>query len=112
MFRSLKFAALFLLACLFAFPSVALAADRQFSLTLKGHQFLPKELEVPAGKKLELKLRNEDPTPAEFESTSLHREQVVVGGGTASVFVGPLDPGRYTFFDDFHPATRGALLAK
>jgi hypothetical protein len=28
------------------------------------------------------------------------------------VFVGPLDPGSYEFFDDFHNDTRGHLIAK
>ncbi len=96
----------------FVIPLAAFAADPQFSLGLKAHQFTPKELEIPAGTKVELKIRNEDKTPAEFESLSLHREEVVVGGGEIRVFVGPLDPGRYEFFDDFHPETRGTLVAK
>jgi hypothetical protein len=37
---------------------------------------------------------------------------MVQPGGQISVFVGPLDPGRYEFFDDFHGATRGFLVAK
>lgn len=108
MFRPVLFAAFFLLV----FLPVAFAADPQFSITLKGHQFIPKELQVPAGRKIELRVRNGDPAPAEFESISLHREEVVVGGSEIRVFVGPLDPGRYEFFDDFHPTTRGALVVK
>jgi Cupredoxin-like domain len=106
--RLIEIAALLLLA----FSVSALAAGAQFTITLKGHQFVPKELEVPAHKRLELMVRNEDPTPAEFESGALHREQLVVGGGTIKVLIGPLDPGRYEFFDDFHSATKGALIAK
>jgi hypothetical protein len=37
---------------------------------------------------------------------------VVPPGGSASVFVGPLQPGRYEFFDDFHPASRGVLVVR
>jgi len=59
-----------------------------------------------------LTIRNEQATPAEFESTSLHREKVVAPGSSASVFVGPLQPGRYEFFDDFHPASRGVLVVR
>ena len=33
-------------------------------------------------------------------------------GGTVSVYVGPLNPGRYEFFDDFHPSTRGFIVVK
>ena len=31
---------------------------------------------------------------------------------TASVFVGPLEPGRYEFFDDFNRAARGFIVVK
>ena len=51
-------------------------------------------------------------TPAEFESPSLHREKVVAPGAAVSVFVGPLNPGRYEFYDDFHPATRGVIVVQ
>jgi hypothetical protein len=66
----------------------------------------------PAGVKVELILRNEQATPIEFESTSLHREKVVAPGASASIFIGPLKPGRYDFFDDFHPATRGVVVVQ
>jgi hypothetical protein len=37
----------------------------------------------------------------------------VTPGQTASVFLGPLEPGEYKFFGDFHQATaRGVLVAK
>jgi hypothetical protein len=73
---------------------------------------VPAEVPVPAGVKVELVLRNEQTVPAEFESTSLHREKVVAPGATASIFIGPLKPGRYDFFDDFHPATRGVVVVQ
>ena len=66
----------------------------------------------PAGVKVELVVKNEQAVNAEFESTVLHREKIVKAGGQISVFVGPLDPGSYEFFDDFHNATRGHLVAK
>src|ERR1051326_1914549 len=72
---------------------------------IRDRQFVPREITIPAGKKVELKVRNEQAVPAEFESTSLHRERVVPAGGTVSVFIGPLSAGRYEFFDDFHPET-------
>jgi hypothetical protein len=73
---------------------------------------VPAEVAVAAGTKVELIIRNEQTTPAEFESTSLHREKVVAPGTAISVFVGPLSPGRYEFFDDFHPATRGFVVVR
>ena len=54
---------------------------------------------------------NEDSAPAEFESFILHREQMVMGKSEATVFLGPLKPGRYEFIDDFHNKTRGVMEA-
>jgi len=81
-------------------------------LAIKDHQFVPPELEIPAGTKVKLIVRNNDPTTSEFESTELHREKVVQSGHEIVVFIGPLDPGRYEFFDDFHPETRGHIVVK
>ena len=71
-----------------------LAQEPTITITIKDHQFAPSEVPVPAGVRVELTIRNEQATPAEFESASLHREKVVPPGGSASVFVGPLQPGR------------------
>jgi len=100
-----------------AFLALALAgpalADTPYTLTIHNHQFQPTELEVPAGKKIELQVVNQDPSAEEFESTELHREKLVTGGGKITVYVGPLSPGRYEFFGDFHPKTaRGHIVAK
>ena len=90
----------------------ALADLQSFPVTLKDHQFVPNELQVPAGAKVKLLVRNEGNTPSEFESSQLHREKIVAPGQQIEVFVGPLDPGSYEFFDDFHPQTRGHLIVK
>ena len=90
----------------------AAAQQAPVTITLRDHQFVPAEVPVPAGTKVELSVRNEQTTPAEFESNSLHREKVVTPGATVSVFIGPLPPGRYEFFDDFHPETRGYIVAR
>ena len=89
-----------------------LAQQAPITIAVKDHQFVPAEVPVPAGVKVELVLRNEQATPFEFESTSLHREKVVAPGASASIFIGPLSPGRYEFFDDFHPAARGVVVVK
>ena len=90
----------------------ALADDPSFSIVLKNNQFIPREVQIPAGVKVKLVVRNDNPTPSEFESTQFHREKVVSPGQEISVFVGPLDPGSCEFFDDFHPETRGHLVVK
>ena len=98
------------LLLLLAIP--ALAEEPKVTIAVRDHQFVPAEVKVPAGVKVELIIKNEQTVPAEFESTALHREKVVPPGATASVFVGPLRPGRYEFFDDFHSATRGVIVAQ
>jgi hypothetical protein len=90
----------------------ALAEDPTITITLRDHQFVPSEVPVPAGVKVTLIVRNEQTATAEFESTSLHREKIVSPGGEITVFVGPLNPGSYEFFDDFNGATRGHLVVK
>ncbi len=94
------------------FATSALAADPQVTIVLKDHQFTPHDVPVPAGVKVELLIQNQQDVMAEFESTKLHREKIVQPGSQISVFVGPLDPGQYEFFDDFHNASRGFLVVK
>jgi plastocyanin len=90
----------------------ALADDPSFAISLKNNQFVPSEVQIPAGVKVKLVVRNENQTASEFESNQFHREKVVAPGQEITVFVGPLDPGSYEFFDDFHPQTRGYLVVK
>jgi hypothetical protein len=101
----------FLLTLTLALPAGAQQAP-PITITVRDNQFVPAEVAVPAGVKAELLVRNEQKTPAEFESHALHREKVIPPGSTASIFVGPLKPGRYEFFDDFHPATKGVVVVK
>jgi hypothetical protein len=100
-------------ALLFAFFSVpGIAADPQVTISIKDHKFDPGDVPIPAGVKVELVIKNEQAVNAEFESTVLHREKIVPAGRQVSVFVGPLGPGTYEFFDDFNRATTGRLVVK
>jgi plastocyanin len=91
----------------------ALAADDTFTLTIKDHRFDPSELQVPAGKKLKLVVKNLDPTPEEFESHDLKREKVIAGKGEATMAIGPLKPGTYKFVGEYHEGTaQGQIVAK
>ena len=97
----------------FVAAGAAQAAPPEFTLTIKDHKFEPAELVVPAGEKVKIKVVNADPTPEEFESHELNREKVIPGNTTATIFVGPLDPGTYPFFGEFNPKTaQGTLVAK
>jgi len=88
-------------------------ADDSYTLSIKGKVFEPNELSVPAGQKITLTVRNLNTTPSEFESSDLNREKVVTGGSAITVFIGPLRPGRYEFFDDFSADTpHGHIIAK
>lgn len=93
--------------------SSAYAQDFEAHLVINQHKFEPVELSVPAGQKIKLLIENQDATPEEFESNELNREKIVVGKGTITVFLGPLDAGRYPFFGDFHQETaQGVLVVK
>ena len=80
------------------------------SLTIKDFKFEPAELHAPAGKPLAIHVKNLNTIVSEFESSDLHVEKIVPVGSEAVVFVRPLQPGRYNFFDDFHHATQGTLV--
>lgn len=91
----------------------ALADVDEVALTIRNNRFEPAELHVPAGRKIRLVVRNLDAGPEEFESFELNREKVVAPGRDAKIYLGPLDPGRYPFFGDFHQATaRGTVIAE
>lgn len=101
---------LFLLAFV---PALALAEPPELKLIIKDHRFSPAELKVPANTKVKLLVENQDATPEEFESHDLNREKVIQGRSRATIYVGPLQPGRYRFFGEFHEATaQGAIIAE
>lgn len=103
----------FVLAGLLLSFSALAAQPQEVRLVIRDHRFVPAEVTVPANTKLKLIVVNEDATPEEFESHELNREKIVTGRGTIQVYVGPLKPGRYPFFGEFHMKTaQGALLAK
>ena len=104
---------LILLMALIA-PGASIAAPLpEHTLILENHQFSPAELKVSAGKKFRLVVVNRDPSPEEFESYDFNREKIVPAGGRIVLYVGPLRPGRYQFFGEFHQASaRGALIAE
>ncbi|PIT81070.1 cupredoxin domain-containing protein [Limnohabitans sp. 15K] len=88
--------------------SQAFAATDEITLTIENHTFQPKELKVPAGKKVKILVVNQDATPAEFESKPLNREKVIPGKSTGVINVGPLKPGRYSFVEEYHENEAGA----
>ncbi len=98
---------------LLLFSGVASAAKPTFTLTIKDHLFYPSELVVPAKQKIKLMIINQDGTPEEFESYELNREKVILGKQKTVIFIGPLEPGEYPFFGEFHMGTaQGKIIAQ
>ena len=105
--------ALLLFVFILAIAASVAAQEANYTLVIKNHAFQPTEIEIPAGQKIALLIKNSDPTPEEFESIELRREKVVPGGEQITVYIGPLKPGRYEFFGDFNPTTaRGHIIVK
>jgi plastocyanin len=102
---------LFFVAAL-ALPAIAARADDtvKLSIAIKDQKFDPAELHAPPGRTLEIQVKNLNPIVSEFESADLHFEKIVPAGSQGVVFVRPLQPGRYNFYDDFHHATQGYLI--
>jgi len=93
----------------------ATAGPDDYTLTIRNHTFEPKEIKVPANKKVRLVVVNEDSTPAEFESKPLAREKLVPGKSSVVIPLGPLKPGRYPFVEEYHETearAQGTLIAE
>ena len=99
-----------LAAALSAATSLAAADSGPVQIDIKAQAFAPAEIHVPAGVKVQLHIVNDDALPAEFESTDLSREIVVPAHRDVKVYIGPLDAGRYRFFNDFHQESVGFVV--
>ena len=83
------------------------------TITIKNHRFTPSEVKVPANKRVQVTVVNDDPTPEEFESKEMKVEKVIPGKSKGIVRFGPLAPGRYPFFGEFNEATaKGTVIAE
>lgn len=104
----------YLILMMFIIFNSAVAADLTvYELKIKEHRFDPPLIEIPSGTKVKLVVKNLDASPEEFESYELNREKVVPGNSEITVYIGPLEPGVYGFFGDFHQDTaQGKLTVK
>lgn len=103
-----------LAALAISFSTIAPADELPtFQLTARDGRFFPESIEVPAGKKFRISIRNEGPGPEEFESRKLRKESVIAPGITRTLVFAPMKPGIYPFVGEFHPATaKGRIMAK
>jgi len=88
-------------------------ASETYTILIQGHRFEPEQLVIPAGQKVKIVIDNQDPTAEEFESYELNREKVIGGGKQVVIYVGPLKPGMYKYFGDFHSkSAQGVIVAQ
>ncbi|MGN6667397.1 MAG: cupredoxin domain-containing protein [Trinickia sp.] len=102
------------LAALLAVAAMAARADDSVTvkLDMADGKLTPARLEVPAGKRIRIEVRNSGKGAAEFESVELRKEKVLAPGAESVVVVAPQTPGEYKFFDDFHQSARGVIVVK
>ena len=75
----------------------AVGDEPEFVIQIKDHQFVPASLTIPAGVKVRIVLDNLDDVQEEFDSHSLNREKHVPPKSRVTIFIGPLEPGRYLY---------------
>ena len=94
-------AILVLLFCLF--PLFAGADEMSvYNVTIKDGVFEPQSIDVPAGQRFKISVKNIGSGPAEFENLSMRVEKVLGAGVESFVVIHPLKAGSYHFVDEFH----------
>lgn len=84
-----------------------------YTVVAKDGRLTPATLAVPAGVRFKIVIKNESREPIEFESLQLRKEKVLAPGAQSFVVIAPLKPGKYDFFDEFHPDTsKGRIVAR
>lgn len=112
MTRFMRFRLLFSLFFIFVSHN-SQAKINEFYLTLENHVFAPSELKIPANTKVKLIILNKDSVAEEFDSFDLNREKVLFPKRKSTIFIGPLKPGRYEFFGEYHPnSARGVITVE
>jgi plastocyanin len=102
-----------MLAATALLAGAAHAADLPtFKLEMNDGKLTPARIEVPAGQRIKIEVRNTGKGAAEFESVQLRKEKVLAPGADSFVVIAPLEPGEYKFFDDFHQQAQGVIVAK
>jgi hypothetical protein len=106
--------ALWVLGIVLGGTGTALAEDPiSIDVTIKDHRFTPSEIRVPSGKRVDLRIRNEDAAAEEFESSALKVEKIIPAKSAAVVHLRPLGPGRFPFVGEFHADTaKGVVISE
>jgi hypothetical protein len=86
---------------------------KEYFIQIQDHKFNPQDITVAANQKFKLIVENLDKTIEEFESSDLGKEKIVSSNKKITLIIGPLKPGTYKFFGDFHQKTaQGQIIAK
>ena len=108
-----KFLVYLLTGSLIGIASQTSANTTEINIKIEKGRFIPSQIQIPAQTKVKLLIENLDDTPEEFESYDLNREVLINTNSKASVYIGPLLPGRYKFEGEFSPETaQGVVIVK
>lgn len=91
-------------------PKKKIVKKSFYPIVLKNHEFHPVSTVIPAGVEVRLVVHNQDATAEEFESHDLNREIIIEGRKKAVIYIGPLLPGRYHFYGEFHRYSASAYI--
>ena len=94
--------------CVFAAVAFA-GTEPEYVIKILHHQFVPAELRIPKGIKVRIVIDNQDETAEEFDSHALNREKHLPPKSQATIFIGPLTPGRYLYESESEVAGGAAL---
>lgn len=84
-----------------------------FEVVAKDGRLSPESIEVPAGQRIKLVVKNQGKSAIEFENSSMRVEKVLAPGASSFVVLPKLKPGEYVFVDEFHEDTgRMKVIAK
>lgn len=86
-------------------PCFTFAKLPEAVIEIRDNLFVPQTIVIPANQKVKLTFINHDTTPEEIDSFDLNREKVIFGNSKGTIFVGPLPPGEYQYFGEYHPNT-------
>jgi uncharacterized cupredoxin-like copper-binding protein len=79
-------------------------------VTVADGRITPSSVQVAAGTRLRLVVRNQGRGPAEFENLVLRAEKVLAPGASSTLVLNGVRAGQYKFVDEFHPDGPGMLL--
>ena len=104
---------LLLVAVLFFALQVRAEDIQSFQISIKDHKFSQNLITVKANEKFKLTIQNEDASSEEFESKTMAIEKFMGPKKSITVILGPLKPGTYEFYGEFHQSTaKGQVVAK